>query len=128
MASGSSKPPQPRVTNKRGAMDELLTLAIGKLADHFHVSEDYLKRVLLIRAVAELNALTDRTTPATPEELEAVLTSQNKRLDEVLEGFRTQLVQADNAVESASLAVVMVERMAAILRAQVEAPALKSPV
>lgn len=128
MASGSSKPPQPRVTNERGAMDELLTLAIGKLADHYHVSEDYLKRVLLIRAVAELDALTDRTTPATPEELEAVLTSQNKRLDEVLEGFRTQLVQADNLVQSASLAVAMVERMAAILRAQVEAPALKSPV
>lgn len=109
-------------------MDGLLTLAIGKLADHYHVSEDYLKRVLLIRAVAELNALTDRTKPATPEELEAVLTSQNKRLDEVLERFRTQLVQADNLVQSASLAVAMAERMAAILRAQVETPALKSPV
>ena len=109
-------------------MDELLTLAIGKLADHYHVSEDYLKRALLIRAVAELNALTDRTKPATPEELEAVLTSQNKRLDEILEGFRTQLVQADNAVQSASVAVAIVERMAAILRASVEAPALKSPV
>ena len=109
-------------------MDELLTLAIGKPADHYHVSEDYLKRVLLIRAVAELDALTDRTTPATPEELEAVLTSQNKRLDQVLEGFRTQLVQADNLVQSASLAVAMAERMAAILRAQVETPTLKSPV
>ena len=109
------------------AMDELLTLAIGKLADHYHVSEDYLKGALLIRAVAELNALTDRTKPATPEEFEAVLTSQNKRLDEILEGFRTQLVQADNALQSASVAVAIVERMAAILRASVEAPALKSP-
>jgi len=110
------------------AMDELLTLAIGKLADHYHVSEDYLKRALLVRAVAELNALTDRTKPATPEELEVVLASQNKRLDEVLEGFRMQLGQADNAVQSASMAVAIVERITAILRAPVEAAALKSPV
>ena len=48
-------------------MDALLTLAIGKLADHYQVSEDYLRRALLLRAVAELNAVTDRSKPGTPE-------------------------------------------------------------
>ena len=106
-------------------MDELLTLAIGKLADHYQVSEDYLKRALLLRAVAELNATTDRTKPASPAELEAVLTNLNKRLDDVLEGFRRQLVEAENAVQNANIAIAIAERVTAVLRAQVQAPPLK---
>jgi len=107
-------------------MDELLTLAIGKLADHYQVSEDYLKRALLLRAVAELNATTDRTKPASPAELEAVLTNLNRRLDDVLEGFRRQLVEAENAVQNANIAIAVAERVTAVLRAQAEAPPLKS--
>lgn len=122
MGSGSGKQPQPRATNERGDMDELLTLAIGKLADHYQVSEDCLKRALLLRAVAELNAVTDRTKPATPEELDAALTSMSRRLDEFLEGLRQQLVQADDAVHHASLAIAMADRVTAILRTQVETP------
>jgi hypothetical protein len=98
-------------------MDELLTLAIGKLADHYQVSEDYLKRALLLRAVAELIAITDRSQPGRPEQLEANLMTLNRRLDEVLEGFRRQLVEADNAVQSASIAMRLVERVTAMLGA-----------
>jgi len=107
-------------------MDELLTLAIGKLADHYQVSEDYLKRALLLRAVAELNATTDRTKPAGPAELEVVLTNLNKRLDDVLEGFRRQLVEAENAVQNANCVIAITERVTAVLRTEAEAPPLKS--
>lgn len=96
-------------------MDELLALAIGKLADHYQVSEDYLKRALLLRAVAELNAITDRSQPGRPEQLEVNLMNLNRRLDEVLEGFRRQFVEADNAVQSASIAIRLVERVTAML-------------
>ena len=99
-------------------MDDLLTLAIGKLADHYQVSEDYIKRALLLRAVAELNAVTDRGKPATPEQLEVILTNLNRQLNEVLEGFRRQIVEADNAVQSAHIAITVVERVAAVLRGQ----------
>src|ERR1035441_5327522 len=89
-----------RARNRRKAfMDDLLTLAIGKLADHYQVSEDYLKRALLLRAVAELNAITARSKPATPEQLEVILTNMNRQLNEVLESFRRQIVEADNAVQ-----------------------------
>ncbi len=108
-------------------MDELLTLAIGKLADHYQVSEDYLKRALLLRAVAELNATTDRSKPASPAELEVVLTNLNRRLDDVLEGFRRQLVEAENAVQNANIAIAIAERVTAVLRAQAEAQPPKSP-
>ncbi len=107
-------------------MDELLTLAIGKLADHYQVSEDYLKRALLLRAVAELNATTDRSKPASPAELEVVLTNLNRRLDDVLEGFRRQLIEAENAVQNANIAIAIAERVTAVLRAQAEAQPLKS--
>jgi hypothetical protein len=99
-------------------MDDLLTLAIGKLADHYQVSEDHLKRALLLRAVAELNAVTDRSKPATPEQLEVILTNLNRQLNEVLEGFRRQIVEADNAVQSAHIAITVVERVAGVLRGQ----------
>lgn len=107
-------------------MDELLTLAIGKLADHYQVSEDYLKRALLLRAVAELNATTDRSKPASPAELGVLLTNLNKRLDDVLEGFRRQLVEAENAVQNANIAIAIAERVTAVLQTQVEATPLKS--
>ena len=107
-------------------MDELLTLAIGKLADHYQVSEDYLKRALLLRAVAELNATTDRSKPASPAELEVVLTNLNKRLDDVLEGFRRQIVEAENAVQNANIAIAIAERVTAVLHTQVEATPLKA--
>ena len=99
-------------------MDDLLTLAIGKLADHYQVSEDYLRRALLLRAVAELNAITDRSKPAKPEQLEVILTNLNRQLNEVLEGFRRQIVEADNAVQSAHIAIAVVERVAGVLRGQ----------
>ena len=99
-------------------MDDLLTLAIGKLADHYQVSEDYLRRALLLRAVAELNAVTDRSKPATPEQLEVILTNLNRQLNEVLEGFRRQIVEADNAIQSAHIAITVVERVAGVLRGQ----------
>jgi len=99
-------------------MDDLLTLAIGKLADHYQVSEDYLRRALLLRAVAELNAVTDRSKLATPEQLEVILTNLNRQLNEVLEGFRRQIVEADNAAQSAHIAIAVVERVAGVLRGQ----------
>ena len=99
-------------------MDDLLTLAIGKLADHYQVSEDYLKRALLLRAVAELNAITDRSKPATPEQLEVILTNMNRQLNGVLEGFRRQIAEADNAVQNAHIAITLVERVTALLRGQ----------
>ena len=99
-------------------MDDLLTLAIGKLADHYQVSEGYLKRALLLRAVAELNAITDLSKPATPEQLEVILTNKNRQLNEVLEGFRRQIAEADNAVQNAHIAITLVERVTALLRGQ----------
>ena len=107
-------------------MDALLTLAIGKLADHYQVSEDYLRRALLLRAVAELNAVTDRSKPATPEQLEVILTNLNRQLNEVLEGFRRQIVEADNAAQSAHIAIAVVERVAGVLRGQTAGPHLPS--
>lgn len=107
-------------------MDDLLTLAIGNLADHYQVSEDYLRRVLLLRAVAELNAITDRTKPGRPEELEVIFTRMNGQVNEVLEGFRRQLVEADNAVQNANIAITVVERVTAVLRGSVAGPPLKS--
>ena len=107
-------------------MDDLLTLAIGKLADHYQVSEDYLRRALLLRAVAELNAVTDRSKPA--EQLEVILTNLNRQLNEVLEGFRRQIVEADNAAQSAHIAIAVVERVTGVLRGQTASPPLPSAV
>ena len=118
MGSASEKLPQRARNQQKSFMDDLLTLAIGKLADHYQVSEDYLRRALLLRAVAELNAVTDRSKPGTPEQLEVILTNLNRQLNEVLEGFRRQIVEADNAVQSAHIAITVVERVAAVLRGQ----------
>ena len=107
-------------------MDELLTLAIGKLAEHYQVSEDYLKRAMLLRAVAELNAITDRSKPATPEQLEAIFTNMNRQLNEVVEGFRRQIVEADNAVQNPNVAIMLVERVTGLLRVQMAGMPLKT--
>src|ERR1017187_2994046 len=87
MGSALEKLPQPARNQQEAFMDDLLTLAIGKLADHYQVSEDYLRRALLLRAVAELNAITDRSKPAKPEQLEVILTNLNRQLNEVLESL-----------------------------------------
>ena len=118
MVSASEKLPQRARNQQKSFMDDLLTLAIGKLADHYQVSEDYLRRALLLRAVAELNAVTDRSKPATPEQLEVILTNMNRQLNEVLEGFRRQIAEADNAVQNAHIAITLVERVTALLRGQ----------
>ena len=57
-------------------MNELLAITDDKLAEHYHVTGDYLRRVLLLRGVAELRAVTGRFKPATPEELAQTLTSR----------------------------------------------------
>ena len=126
MGSASEKLPQRARNQQKSFMDDLLTLAIGKLADHYQVSEDYLRRALLLRAVAELNAVTDRSKPGTPEQLEVILTNLNRQLNEVLEGFRRQIVEADNAVQSAHIAIAVVERVAGVLRGQIAGPPLQS--
>ena len=126
MVSASEKLPQRARNQQKSFMDDLLTLAIGKLADHYQVSEDYLRRALLLRAVAELNAVTDHSKPATPEQLEVILTKLNRQLNEVLEGFRRQIVEADNAVQSAHIAITVVERVAGVLRGQMAGPHLPS--
>ena len=126
MGSASEKLPQRARNQQKSFMDDLLTLAIGKLADHYQVSEDYLRRALLLRAVAELNAVTDRSKPGTPEQLEVILTNLNRQLNEVLEGFRRQIVEADNAVQSAHIAIAVVERVAVVLRGQTAGPPLSS--
>ena len=126
MGSASEKLPQRARNQQKSFMDALLTLAIGKLADHYQVSEDYLRRALLLRAVAELNAVTDRSKPGTPEQLEVILTNLNRQLNEVLEGFRRQIVEADNAVQSAHIAIAVVERVAGVLRGQMAGPPLPS--
>jgi hypothetical protein len=126
MGSASEKLPQRARNQQKSFMDALLTLAIGKLADHYQVSEDYLRRALLLRAVAELNAVTDRSKPATPEQLEVILTNLNRQLNEVLEGFRRQIVEADNAVQSAHIAIAVVERVVGVLRGQIAGPPLSS--
>ena len=118
MVSASEKLPQRARNQQKSFMDDLLTLAIGKLADHYQVSEDYLRRALLLRAVAELNAVTDRSKPATPEQLEVILTNLNRQLNEVLEGFRRQIAEADNAVQNAHIAITLVERVTELLSGQ----------
>ena len=107
-------------------MDDLLRLALGKLADHYQVSEDDLRRMLLLRGVAELNAVTDMAKHATADDLQGALTNLNQRLEAVVEGLRQQVVQVDNAVQNAGMAIAMIERMTTILHKEAEALPLKS--
>lgn len=100
-------------------MNELLAIAADRLAEHYHVSGDHLRRSLLIRGVAELSAVTDRSRPATPEDLDRVLAAMNSQLHEVLEQFRKQAMAIDDAVQHANIALTVVDRTTAAIAAGV---------
>lgn len=96
-------------------MNELLTITIDRLAEHYQVNGDYLRRILLIRAVSELSAVTDRSKPATPEDLERTLAAMNTQLNDVLDRFRKQAGDIDEAVQHANAALSVVDRLTAAL-------------
>lgn len=98
-------------------MNELLTITIDRLAEHYHVNGDYLRRALLIRAVSELSAVTDRSKPATPEDLERTLAAMNMQMNEVLDRFRKQAGDTDEVVQHANAALSVVDRLTAALAA-----------
>lgn len=101
-------------------MNELLTIAIDRLAEHYQVNSDHLRRSLLIRAVSELSAVTDRNKPATPEDLERTLAAMNRQLDEVLDRFRKQASDIDEAVQHANAVLSVVDRVAGALAADTQ--------
>ncbi len=101
-------------------MNELLAIAIDRLAEHYHVTSDHLRRALLIRAVSELSAVTDRSMPATPEDLERTLAAMNRQLDEVLDRFRKQASDIEEAVQHADAALSVVERVTGALAADMQ--------
>jgi prophage DNA circulation protein len=101
-------------------MNELLSIAVDRLAEHYHVSGDYLRKALLIRGVAELSAVTDRTKPATPEDLEWTLAAMNRQLDEVIDKFRKQATEIDDAVQHANIALAVIDRVTAALAADMK--------
>jgi hypothetical protein len=109
----------PHETNSEQAVvNELLAIAIDKLAEHYQVNGDYLRNALLIRGVAELSAVTDRSKPATPEDLEQTLTTMNKQLDEILGRFRKQAIEIDEAVQHANITLAVVDQVNARLRGE----------
>lgn len=93
-------------------MNELLSLALDRLAEHYHVTNDSLRRALLLRGVAELNAVTDRGKPATAADLDRALASLNLKLSEVTDRLRLQATQVDELIQQAQSAIVIVERAA----------------
>ena len=99
-------------------MNELLAIAIDKLAEHYQVNGDYLRNALLIRGVAELSAVTDRSKPATPEDLEQTLTTMNRPLDDILGRFRKQAIEIDEAVQHANITLAVVDQVNARLRGE----------
>lgn len=98
-------------------MNELLAIAVDRLAEHYHVNSDYLRKALLIRGVAELSAVIDRSKPATPEDLERTLAAMNRQLDEVLDRFRKHASEIEEAVQHANVALAVVDRVTAGLAA-----------
>ncbi len=98
-------------------MNELLAITIDRLAEHYHVSGDDLRKVLLIRGVSELSAVTDRSKPATPEDIERILAAMNRQLNEVLDRFRKQAGDIDEAVQHANAVLSVVDRLTAALAA-----------
>jgi hypothetical protein len=96
-------------------MNELLSIALDRLAEHYHVSGDYLRKALLIRGVSELSAVTDRTKPATPDDLERTLAAMNRQLDEILGRFRKQASVIDDAVQHANVALAVIDRVTVAL-------------
>lgn len=101
-------------------MNELLSIAIDRLAEHYHVSGDYLRKALLIRGVSELSVVTDRGKPATPDDLERTLATINSQIDEVLDRLRKQASEIDEIVQHASVALAVVDRMTATLASDIK--------
>lgn len=101
--------------SERAVMNDLLAITIDRLAEHYHVSGDYLRKALLIRGVAELSAVTDRGKPAIPEDLEQALTTMNRQLDEILGRFRKQAIEVDEAVQHANIVLAIVDRVSVTL-------------
>ena len=101
-------------------MNELLSIAVDRLAEHYQVSSDYLRKALLIRGVTELSAITDRNQPAASDDLERTLASTNQRLDEVLDKFRKQATEIDDAIQQAGVALAVIDRVAAALAADMK--------
>lgn len=99
-------------------MNEFVNLTIAKLADHYRVTEDYLRRVLLVRIVAELNAVTDLAGPSTPEELEHILSNMSQRLRDVVEVFHRRAVEVDNTIQHANTTLAVLDQMIATLGAE----------
>jgi hypothetical protein len=97
-------------------MNDLLAITIDRLAEHYHVSGDYLRKALLIRGVAELSAVTDRSKLATPEDLEQMLAGMNSQLHEILGRFRKQAIEIDEAVQHANLTLAVVDQVNVSLR------------
>ena len=98
-------------------MNELLAIAVDRLAEYYHVSGDYLRKALLIRGVSELSAVTNRNKPATPEDLERTLAGMNGQLDEVLNRFRKQASEIEEAVQHANTVLVVVDQVTTALAA-----------
>lgn len=109
--------------SNQAVVNQLLAITVDKLAEHYHVSGDYLRRALLLRGVAELSAVTDRSKPATPEELEQTLTAMNRPLYEILERFRKHAVEIDDTIQHANITLTVVDQINAALRGgMAEAP------
>lgn len=105
-------------------MNELLALNLERLAEHYQVHSDYLRRVLLLRGVAELSAVTNFSKPASAEELETVFTGMGRQCQDMLERFRKQSHAIDEAVQQAQLVLVVAERLNAALVADLTRTAL----
>lgn len=102
-------------TGERAVMNELLAIAVDRLAEHYHVSGDYLRKALLIRGVAELSGVTDRSKPATPEDLERTLAAMNSQLHEILARFRKHSIEIDDAVQHTNTVLAVVDRVSTTL-------------
>jgi hypothetical protein len=99
-------------------VDELVNLTIGKLADHYRVTEDYLRRALLVRSVAELNAVTDLARPSAPEELEQILSNMSQQIRDIVDGFRRRTVEVDDAIQHANTTLAVLDQIVATLGAE----------
>ncbi len=103
-------------------MNELLAIALERLAEHYQVSGDRLRRTLLIRGVAELSAATDRSKPATPEDLERTLAAMNTQLGEIVHKLRKQAAEIDDALQHANIALAVIDRVTVGLAADTKKP------
>ncbi len=101
-------------------MNELLAITIDRLAEHYHVTSDDLRRALLIRGVSGLSVVTDRSKPATPEDLERTLAAMDRQRNEVLDRFRKQASDIEEAVQHANAVLSVVDRLAAALAADMQ--------